>query len=117
MGGLHGPLRPLWRGPDGRRRAQSREFPTVPLGEHRGQHQFRWHAWWGWRRYLGDDLAGDPVGHLITDPCIQLRCAREELAGQLGLIGTESRTTGATMPTTPAAAASAAEGSAAARAH
>ena len=91
VGGLRGPLRrPLRRGTHWRRRAQPRQFPAVPLGQHRGQHQLRRHARRWRRRYLRDDVAGDPVRHLIAHRRVQLRCAGEELASQLGLVGTES---------------------------
>ena len=52
----------------------------------------RWCAGRWWWRYLGDDIAGDPVRHLVAQLWIQLRCPGEELAGELGLLGHEART-------------------------
>jgi hypothetical protein len=63
----------------------------VPFGQHRGQHQLRRHVRRGRRRYLGDDVAGDPVRDLIADTSVQLRCTRSELTCQLGLLGAEAR--------------------------
>ena len=63
----------------------------MALGQHRGQHELGRYTGRGRRRDLRDDLAGDPVGHLIADTGIQLRCAGKELACQLGLVGTEAR--------------------------
>ena len=59
----------------------------MALGQHRGQHELGRYTGVGRRRDLRDDLAGDPVGHLIADTGIQLRCAGKELACQLGLVG------------------------------
>ena len=63
---------------------------------------------------LRDDLAGDPVGHLVAHPRIQLRCAGEELAGQLGLLGTQAGQLQRRRPPRQLTAASAAAGAASA---
>lgn len=45
---------------------QSGEFSAVTFGQHRSQHVLRWSARRWWRRYLSDDVDGDPIRHLVT---------------------------------------------------
>ena len=69
----------------------SRQFAAVSFGEHGGQHQLRRGAGrgrWGDARH---HVTGDPVCHLLAQLAIELRCAGEELARDLGLAGVEPR--------------------------
>ena len=96
---------------------QAGEFSTVAFGQHRGQHVLQRSARRRRRRYLRDDVACDPIRHLVTQLRLQLRCAGKELTGQFGLLGPQPRDLHATMPTMRVAAASAAGATFAARAH
>ena len=82
--------------------SQPLQLAAVPLGQHRGQHELRRRARRRRWRDLRDHLAGDAVRHLVADLRVQLRCAGEELARQLGLLRAAARTAAATTPTTPA---------------
>ena len=72
------------RGPLRRRghglRLQPGQLTTVPLGQYRREDKLRRDAGWRGRGYLRDDVAGDPVGHLIPHHRVQLRCAGKKLA-------------------------------------
>jgi hypothetical protein len=67
------------------------EFATVPFGKHGGKHQLRRGAGrWRWGD-AGQHVSGDPVGHLLTQAGIELGCAGEKLAGDIGLAGAQAR--------------------------
>jgi hypothetical protein len=64
---------------------KSSQFATVAFGQHRGQDQLRRYARWRGRRDAGNDVTGDPVGHLVAQRWVELCCPREKLACHLSL--------------------------------
>ena len=58
-----------------RGRLQPREFAAMPFGQHGGEDELRRRARRRWRRNLCDDFTRDPIGHLVANGGIQLRCA------------------------------------------
>jgi len=57
----------------------------VAFGQYRGEHQLRRRTGWRRRGNVGNHVTGDPVGHLIPQPGIELRRPGQELACDLGL--------------------------------
>ena len=71
--------------------SESYQFTTVPFGKHGGKHQL-WRGTGRWRRSdAGYHVTGNPVGHLLTYPRIELCCTGQELAGNVGLAGAQVR--------------------------